>query len=90
MIDLVQKVGGGLAIVGTFVGAWLWYPKCDVTGEQCSNILGEVPLNAVQMPDTTQLMLTGGGIGALTGAALAFLIIWIWPHITKKDLGMME
>lgn len=87
ILDLAVKVGGVLALAGGLIGAWLWFPNCEASGlfGGCHNFFGDVPVNSLGQPETTQLLFTGGAAGALIGAVIGLLVAWVWPH-TKKDL----
>ncbi len=88
--DLAQKVGGILAVAGALVGAWLnGSTSCETTfGEKtCTNAFGEVALNSLGVPDTTQLYLVGAAVGAVVGALVGIAIGQLWPA-TKDDLGL--
>ena len=87
--DLAQKVGGILALVGALFGAWLnGSTSCETTfGEKTCTSVGEVVLNSLGLPDTTQLYLVGAAVGAVVGALVGIAIGQLWPA-TKDDLGL--
>lgn len=80
--DLITKVGGGFAVVGMLIGAWLWSSTtCSTppftTERSCSNFLGEVTLDAVGSPQTGQLMVTGAFVGAVIGLIVGVVVGWV-------------
>ena len=90
--DIFTKVGGTLALIGLFAGAWLnSSTTCTSSfrgGRSCTNVFGEVELTAGQ-PNTVELMLTGAFVGALAGAAIGIVVSLIWPQ-HQEDLGVPE
>ena len=89
MTDLALKVGGVLALLGCFAGAFVFgNTTCTsslIEPKTCTNVFGEVALDAFGNPHTAQLMTTGALVGAVTGAILGVTIARLMPH-TRDDL----
>jgi hypothetical protein len=81
--DVVAKVAGACAVVGLFIGV-IVFAKVDCvasagfgTAKRCSNLFGDVTVNAAGQPDYVWLGAKGALIGAVVGGLGGAAVAWL-------------
>ena len=86
--DIAIKIGGGFAVAGAVIGAFLGYPlgECQLVlgGE---NMCDSVLYGMVPQDEAAKYGFYGAAVGAMVGALIGLVVAWIWPQVAK-DAGV--